>query len=74
MGEAPTLHCWMFARILAWVEWEGREGGGAGCQVCGPLESADSLWVWRPVPLKENGREISKGSREGGGYAGCGAA
>ncbi len=29
---------------------EEEEGGGAGCQVCGPLESADSWWGWRPVP------------------------
>ncbi len=30
---------------------EEREGGGAGCWVCGPLESAD--WGWHSVPWKE---------------------
>ncbi len=52
----------MFARFWAWVELERervgkkRKGGGAGCQVYGPLESADSWWGWRPVPWK-NERE-----------------
>ncbi len=47
-GWGERQHCWMFARFWAWVEREERvgkkrKGGGAGCQVCGPLESADSV-------------------------------
>ncbi len=37
------------------------KGGGAGCQLCGPLESADSWWGWRPVLLKEKmGEKLAK--------------
>ncbi len=52
-GWGERQHCWMFARFWAWVELERervgkkRKGSGAGCQVCGPLESAESRWGWR---------------------------
>ncbi len=50
LGGAPTLLdvCSFLGMGREGESGEEEEGGGAGCQVCGPLESAHSRWGWRP--------------------------
>ncbi len=64
VGASTLLDVYSFLG-MGREEESGEEGGGAGCQLCGPLESADSQWGWRPVHWMENGRENSKGRWQG---------